>query len=139
MAYHIDIPWEPPRGLAMDVPFLVRFEIVSESGDYEPDERMYQLWAKYRRHHAEHVKEFAERLVDLYRGTTCLPGDYSDDLPKREILKLTKGATIIVNRTESQGEQLYSLEVRFELEWDDEHGYALPFDEDTETFGAWQD
>ena len=64
---------------------------------------------------------------------------YSDDRPKMEILKLTKRATIIVYRTELQGEKYYSLEVRFELEWDDDHGYALPFDEEAETFGAWQD
>jgi hypothetical protein len=45
----------------------------------------------------------------------------------------------MVYRTEFQGKKYYSLEARFELGWDDEHRYALPFDEETETFGPWQD
>ncbi len=140
MAFRIDIPWEPPREPALDIPFQVHFEIDSESGDYDADEPMYELWEKYRLRHVEHVKEFATRLVALFRGVTWLPGDpYSADLPKMDILKLTKRATIIVQRTECEDEKLYALEVRFELEWDDEHGYALPFDEETETFGDWQE
>ena len=136
---HRDIPWED--GLATDLcPFRARFRIDSPSGEDDPDERMSELWEKYRRRHAEHVKEFAKRLVALYRGVTWLPGmPYSADWPKRDILELTKRATIIVCRTELQGEKYYSLEVRFKLEWDDEHGYGLPFDEKTESFGSWQD
>ena len=135
----MDIPWE--QGLATDLcPFHVRFRIDSPSADYDPDEPMFELWEKYRRRHTEHVKEFTQRLVDLYRGVTWLPGmPYSADRPKREILKLTKRATVIVYRTEFQGEKHFSLQVRFELEWDDEHGYALPFDDETETFGEWED
>jgi hypothetical protein len=110
-----DIPWE--QGLATDLcPFQVRFRIDSQSGDYDADEPMFELWEKYRRSHTEHVKEFAKRLVALYRGVTWLPGmAFSADRPKMEILKLTKRGTIIVYRTELQGQKYYSLEARFQL------------------------
>jgi hypothetical protein len=118
----------------------VGFRIDSPSGDHDADGPMFDLWEKYRRRHTEHVKEFAKRLIALYRGVTWLPGmPFSADRSKKEILKLTKRATIMVYRTEFQGKKYYSLEARFELGWDDEHRYALPFDEETETFGPWQD
>jgi hypothetical protein len=141
MAFRIDIPWEQPHDLAADLcPFQACFEINSESGDYEPDRGMLELWEKYQSRHTEHVKKFAKRLVALYRGVTWSPGmPYSPDLPKREILKLTKRATVIVYSNEFKGEKYNSLQVRFQLGWDEEHHYALTFDDETETFGSWED
>lgn len=134
MAFRIGIPWQPPPNGVLDIPFHAQFEIDSQSGDFDSDEEMCELWEQYRRRHAEHVKEFAKRLVALYRGVTV-----SADLPNAEILKLTKRATIIVYRNEFDGEKDYSLRVQFQLAWDDEHGYSLEFDENTQTFGSWQD
>jgi hypothetical protein len=137
MAFRIDIPWEQPQELASAFcPFHAQFEIDSRT-DFSPDERMFALWEKYRHRHTEHVKELANRLVALYRGVAS--DGQLEDLPKKEILKLTERATVVVYRNEFEGETYYSLHVQFELEWDDEHGYTLPFDEGTETFGAWED
>jgi hypothetical protein len=138
---NLDIVWEQPRGLATDLaPFLLRFHIESESGDYDPDGRMFELWEKYRRKHTAHIEEFEKRLVALYRGVTWDPQvhGYSAGLAEREILKLTKRATIVVGRTEFEGEKNDSLEVRFQLGWDEEHAYVLPFDYEAETFDTWQ-
>jgi hypothetical protein len=141
MAFRIDIPWEqPPEPTAALCPFQAHFEIESMSGDFDADEELHALWERYRLRHPEHLKEFARRLVALYRGVAWSPGmPYSADLPRKEILELTKKATVVVYRTEFGGEKNYWLRVEFELEWDDEHAYALPFDEDTETFGDWED
>lgn len=71
MPFRIDIPWEQPPERTADLrPFQARFEIDSESGNDDADEEMYELWENYRRRYTEHVKEFARRLVALYRGVT---------------------------------------------------------------------
>src|SRR2546430_1019723 len=103
MAYRIDIPWEYPRGLVLDVPFHVQFEIDSKSGNYDPDNEMHALWERYRPKHAVHVEEFARQLIALYRGVEL--DQFPADLSKSEILKLTKRATIIVYRAEFEGEK----------------------------------
>lgn len=136
MAFRIDIPWQQSPATTF-CPFHAQYEIDSQVGDFDPDARMLALWEKYRHKHAEHVLELAKRLVALYRGLAS--DGQLDELPKQEILKLTKCATVVVYRNEFEGEKYYSVHVRFELAWDDEHGYALPFDDETESFGAWED
>jgi hypothetical protein len=142
----LSVRWRRPPALASDlVPFDLEFYAQAGApavaGSTEVDGQMFALWDAYRVRHPEHVEAYKRCLVETYRGCSFGPAYaelYPADLADEDILSLTEGGAITVRRTEEEGEgTLYQIQVDFAVEWDQEHGIHLVFNEDGGLEPAW--
>jgi hypothetical protein len=101
--YSLDLRWPAPKALAGNsIAFDLVFLVESESGDFDPDDRLFALWECYRPRHPGHVPDFQKRIVTLYRETDFLtPWDlkqYPPDLPESDVLRMVRGRIEVSRR-----------------------------------------
>jgi hypothetical protein len=138
-----NICWNHLPGLRGVFPSVrLCFRIESPVGDFEPDDRMFALWERYRPRHAEHSALFRERVLAFYRGWTRVYEwdwkDYPPDLPDDGVLAMVTAVEIRVLRQQDPewGTQ-YLLAAHFDVEWEQEHPSWLWYDEEGASFGDW--
>jgi hypothetical protein len=135
--YCLNLLWSAPKALAGNsIPFDLVFNIESESGDFDADDKLFALWECYRLRHPGHVPGFQKRIVTLYGETDFPPPwDQYADLRETEVLRMVRGR-IEISRREYKEDLDYSLRAGFFFRWDEEHGYHfLPYDEANDRFG----
>lgn len=127
----LEIRWEQPAALAgSPAPMYLAF--VLEPDNVGPDEETFRLWEQYRQDHAAHLRDFETRLIALHREVQA-------DLPEEETGELVREFGIHIFQNGYGDDAAHRLEVVFDLSWDDEHVYRLPFDPQTGAFGEWED
>lgn len=135
------IEWEnPPALAALGCRAAVEFEVETETGDRDPDERMLDLWDQFYRHWERHAADLRREMVGVFRENQphFFPVEreqYPADLPDDAIMQLVR-ATVRVQRLEDDDETLYDLTVSFAAAWDGEHSWDFDYDADAGTLVA---
>ena len=121
-----EITWESLQTLPCDFA-PVDLTFVLEPDNVGPDEATCALWEDYKARHAEHVRQFAARLIELHRD---IQGDLTDEQALAKVERI-----FISVCQDGYGENAsHSLRASFALEWDPEHGYRMVYDPRTGTF-----
>jgi hypothetical protein len=135
--------WENLPALRGEFPSVrLCFQISSLRGDYEPDDRMFALWERYRPRHAEHATVFRERILAFYRGWTRVYEwdwqNFPPDLPAADVFRMVTAVEIRIWRQEDPewGVQ-HLLAAYFDVEWEQQHPSWLSYDEVRDSFGDW--
>ena len=128
----LTIVWESPpdlatRGLALGL----QFQVESEGEDFDPDDRMFELWESIRGRRVAVLRDLKARMA------TPVVGPDGEDLAERPDLD-PYDPVVIIRRSDSRGEPRYDVEVVAEA-GDEEHILSLRYDPETGTFGpGWE-
>jgi hypothetical protein len=123
------IIWKRPPDLAAEgVELRLEFQIESDAGGFDPDERMFELWESIRKRRTTLLRDLRRKLGSPVLGD----GDGDDDLERPDLDPYDP--ILIIRRSEFGGEARYGVEVVAEA-GDDEHVLSLPYHIDRGKFG----
>jgi hypothetical protein len=126
-----EIFWKSPNGLTCPfAPLELVFNI--DPDNIGPDEATFELWDRYRSQHPAHIEDFKKRLIEMYRGL-------EPNMKPEQALADVRQIWIEVSQQGYGEEATHEMAACFRLAADEEHGYSLAYDSETDRFGDWEE
>jgi hypothetical protein len=129
----VDFHWTKPTGLlAGFAPLDVGFSISPDN--IGPDAITFALWQRFVSDQQQHWAAFESALLQAYRFNDFDETENGAKLSDERILAQVRSVTIHIDQEGMGEEGLHDMSASFDIEWDEEHGFALGFNPSTVQF-----